>query len=233
MPLSFPSSPTVGQQSTQNGRVYAWSGTAWEFYGSVNAHASNHATGGTDAITPASIGAATAASPSFTGTVTSAGLLSLTGGQLKFPATANLSADANTIDDFETGQWTPTFTSSGTAPSVTYGSTRYGTYVKLGNTVFFHCRVILTALSSAGTGNLRIGGLPFTSDAGTAGGLGSVTLGYRANWTTAMPTAAYVELSQTYISLQATSATATSGFPVGNLSATCDILVSGFYQTAS
>ena len=31
MPLSFPSSPTTGQQSTQNGRVYAWSGSAWEF----------------------------------------------------------------------------------------------------------------------------------------------------------------------------------------------------------
>jgi len=31
MPLSFPSSPTTGQQSTQNGRAYAWSGSAWEF----------------------------------------------------------------------------------------------------------------------------------------------------------------------------------------------------------
>lgn len=54
MPLSFPSSPTVGQQSTQNGRVYAWSGTAWEFYGSVNAHAANHASGGSDAVSIAS-----------------------------------------------------------------------------------------------------------------------------------------------------------------------------------
>ena len=30
MPFSFPSSPTVGQQSTQNGRTYSWSGYAWE-----------------------------------------------------------------------------------------------------------------------------------------------------------------------------------------------------------
>jgi hypothetical protein len=30
MPLSFPSSPTVGQQSTQNGRTYSWTGYAWE-----------------------------------------------------------------------------------------------------------------------------------------------------------------------------------------------------------
>jgi hypothetical protein len=31
MAISFPASPTVGQQSTQNGRTYAWSGSAWEF----------------------------------------------------------------------------------------------------------------------------------------------------------------------------------------------------------
>ena len=30
MPLSFPASPTTGQQSTQNGRTWAWSGAAWE-----------------------------------------------------------------------------------------------------------------------------------------------------------------------------------------------------------
>jgi hypothetical protein len=32
MPFSFPTSPTptVGQQSTQNGRVYSWTGSAWE-----------------------------------------------------------------------------------------------------------------------------------------------------------------------------------------------------------
>ena len=30
MPFSFPSSPTAGQQSTQNGRTYSWTGSAWE-----------------------------------------------------------------------------------------------------------------------------------------------------------------------------------------------------------
>jgi len=29
MPFSFPGSPTVGQQSTQNGRVYSWTGRVW------------------------------------------------------------------------------------------------------------------------------------------------------------------------------------------------------------
>jgi hypothetical protein len=30
MPFSFPSNPSIGQQSTQNGRVYSWTGSAWE-----------------------------------------------------------------------------------------------------------------------------------------------------------------------------------------------------------
>jgi hypothetical protein len=30
MPLSFPASPTIGQQSVQNGRAFSWTGFAWE-----------------------------------------------------------------------------------------------------------------------------------------------------------------------------------------------------------
>ena len=30
MPLNFPSNPTIGQESTQNGRTYNWTGSAWE-----------------------------------------------------------------------------------------------------------------------------------------------------------------------------------------------------------
>jgi len=29
MPFSFPASPSVGDRSTQNGRVYVWDGYAW------------------------------------------------------------------------------------------------------------------------------------------------------------------------------------------------------------
>ena len=51
MPLSFPSSPTVGQTSTQNGRQYTWSGYAWELTANVSGHASTHGSAGSDPIT--------------------------------------------------------------------------------------------------------------------------------------------------------------------------------------
>ena len=39
MPFSFPSSPTVGQTSAQNGRTYVWSGYAWDLTSNVAGHA--------------------------------------------------------------------------------------------------------------------------------------------------------------------------------------------------
>ena len=50
MPFSFPSSPTLNQQSTQNGRVYQWNGYAWDLVGNVANHASSHTLGGVDQI---------------------------------------------------------------------------------------------------------------------------------------------------------------------------------------
>lgn len=74
-------------------------------------------------------------------------------GQVKFPAVQNASDDANTLDDYEEGTWTPSL--GGTA---TYVS-RSGTYVKIGKLVFFSCHV---AVDTLGTGSASaISGLPF------------------------------------------------------------------------
>ena len=51
MALSFPSSPTVGQTSAQNGRTYTWSGYAWELASNVASHAASHSASGGDPIT--------------------------------------------------------------------------------------------------------------------------------------------------------------------------------------
>jgi len=86
-------------------------------------------------------------------------------GSVAFPATAVLSADANTLDDYEEGTWTPTIwdTSESNSESQTYNS-QYGTYTKIGNIV---CIASYFNLSSNGSltdaQNATVGGVPFTS----------------------------------------------------------------------
>jgi hypothetical protein len=95
--------------------------------------------------------------------LTLAGLLDLSAaaaGQIKFPATQNPSADANTLDDYEEGSFTPTITGDATAGVTTYAF-QLGRYTKVGRLVSFVLDVNWTNLT--GTGNLLIGGLPFTS----------------------------------------------------------------------
>lgn len=86
------------QSGATNGQVPSWNGTAWVPQtpsggsgGTPASHASSHASGGSDAITPSSIGAA-AASHEHTGMVTSASVLTIAVVS-SMPATP----DANTL----------------------------------------------------------------------------------------------------------------------------------------
>lgn len=160
---------------------------------------------------------------------TGLGQLSVTGGQIKFPATANVSTNANTLDDYEEGTFTATFIGSTTNPTVTYDAGTYGRYTKIGRTVFINVRVLLTAMSSAGSGNIRISGLPFTPQ----GQYFQLSVGFRAGWTTTGPDIAYVEPSPTYINLGYASGGGLLYTTQANLSATSDVMVSGFYTTTS
>lgn len=81
-------------------------------------------------------------------------------------------AEANALDDYEEGTFTPVVQGSSSAGTATY-STQNGRYTKIGNKVFFE--VYVNYNSGTGTGNLRVGGLPFTSVA--AGLYGSVSIG--------------------------------------------------------
>ena len=83
--------------------------------------------------------------------------LQLTGGQIQFPATQIASGDANTLDDYEEGTWTPTYFGSSTAGTTTYNNQK-GTYVKIGNSVYCECYLDWSA--KTGTGDGLVGGLP-------------------------------------------------------------------------
>ena len=84
----------------------------------------------------------------------------VSGGGVQFPATQVASADANALDDYEEGTWTPTITFGGGSTGVTYG-TRTATYTKIGRLVHAAFDMTLTAKGSS-TGSAVIGGLPFT-----------------------------------------------------------------------
>ena len=83
-------------------------------------------------------------------------------GQLAFPATQNPSADANTLDDYEEGVWTPALQFAGAPVGMTYASTPPGRYTQSGRTVFATGTLTLTAKGSS-TGAATIAGLPCTS----------------------------------------------------------------------
>jgi hypothetical protein len=112
----------------------------------------------TDAVT------ATLTLPATTGTVVTKdtnGILSVNG--IQFPATQSASADANTLDDYEEGSWTPLLQAGTANPTVTYNE-QFGRYVKIGKQVTAQFYLGVDAYSG-GSGVVKIGGLPFTSNA--------------------------------------------------------------------
>lgn len=87
----------------------------------------------------------------------------LSAGQIAFPATQNASADANTLDDYEEGTWTPvlTFSTPGDV-SVTY-SVQSGYYTKIGRMVHLGFNLATSAFThTTASGSLQVTGSPFT-----------------------------------------------------------------------
>jgi hypothetical protein len=104
----------------------------------------------------------TATLPAADGTIVVSGTTPTLNG-ITFPATQVPSADANTLDDYEEGTFTPTFTASTAPTSVTY-STQVGIYQKIGNKVFIEISLTLTSKGSGGSGNVTISNLPFAAN---------------------------------------------------------------------
>jgi hypothetical protein len=100
---------------------------------------------------------------------TNGGVLQVSNG-ISFPATQSASTDANTLDDYEEGTWTPQFTFGNGSVAMTF-SEQLGVYVKVGQLVF--CSIVVTFTNKGtSTGSVNITGLPFTvlNNAGSRGG---------------------------------------------------------------
>jgi hypothetical protein len=150
---------------------------------------------------------------------------STSGSGITFPATQSASSNANTLDDYEEGTWTPTV--GGTA---TYTS-QDGQYVKIGRLVFVSFDLII---NSIGTGsNTGISGLPFANGAAATGVPGVVS--YFASLATAA-TSLYLRMDTSTTTLSTASTTGSQTTVTVNPavlgSGTRIIASSTFYTTA-
>ena len=93
--------------------------------------------------------------------VLSGGDTSANGTGITFPATQSASSNANTLDDYEEGSWTPTLQFGTANVGITY-SLRQGQYIKIGRHVTAWFLIQLSNKGSS-TGNARITSLPFTA----------------------------------------------------------------------
>jgi hypothetical protein len=115
-------------------------------------------------------------------TGTFSGIIQANGGGVQFPATQVPSADANTLDDYEEGSWTPTLIGTGSNPTSTAVNVT-GAYTKIGNQVTLRCSALWTW--TGGSGSIRVGGIPFTASGVLSIGTlenGGVTMGGSYTW---------------------------------------------------
>ena len=140
---------------------------------------------------------------------------------ISFPATQAASSDANTLDDYEEGTWTPVLAGTTTAGTYVYDTARTGgQYIKIGKQVTVRGSLRVSSVTSAGSGSAIITGAPFTSPnvspswAITPGNLGvssgatlatnSLFLGFSATGSTSMYL--YTQSTSTITSIPVTDA---------------------------
>ena len=158
------------------------------------------------------------------------GLVSLPLGQLAFPPTQNPSSNANTLDDYEEGSWTPVLQFSGAATGVTYGAATLGRYTRIGNLVAVSGMLTLTSKGTS-VGAAQIAGLPFTSL--NDGIYSGIAVGYATGFSSV--TGAVIGLllaNASKIGLYQSNNGAGSVLTQGNVGNTSAIYFSASYQAA-
>jgi hypothetical protein len=148
---------------------------------------------------------------------------SASGAGITFPATQSASTDANTLDDYEEGTFTPTFSGGVGVPVYT---TQLGRYTKIGRVVYFQINIKLTS-GVAAAGQIQFSGLPFTVLNAAPTGAGFI--GYSGNFVTA-GTTIYLPFNNTRVDFYEPNGTILTGLESPAI--TGDIWINGIYTTA-
>lgn len=168
------------------------------------------------------------------GTLGVTGAITATAGQIAFPATQSASSDANTLDDYEEGSWTPTIGGTGGQSGQVY-TTQVGRYVKVGKKVHVQGRVTLSTLGTITTG-AAIKGLPFTAE-NTANAYSCLCVAFFASLNTSVASmSGFVEPNTTQMQLRHVVAGGATGVVTtaqADLSNTFDIGFSAEYMATA
>ena len=165
--------------------------------------------------------------------ITSGNLIINTSGKgIDFSATSG-TGTSELFSDYEEGTWTPTYLASTTNPTFSSYVFQTGYYTKIGQMVYVSARMRTNGYNSDGAGNLRIGGLPFTSaTVATIGSGGSVNIAGSYLFSTA-PVAGYFVTGGSYIQLNSNlSFTASTVSALSTATSANDISFFGVYRAS-
>ena len=167
-------------------------------------------------------------------TVALQGAVPNSGTGITFPATQSASSNANTLDDYEEGTWTPTFKGGDSDPTVTF-TTAFGTYTKVGRFVTLTYQILL-ATTSGGSGALIIGAFPFAANSAGAvdGSVGSGNIYIATGFSTNFPQAVGANPSSTFGYVTYQNGNAATGYvTVANAIAGCEMRGTISYITST
>jgi hypothetical protein len=161
---------------------------------------------------------------SYTGAVTFNGVIN-TNGNIVFPGSANPSVDANTLDEYREGDFSPTLVPATIGATPIALSITAGKFIKIGRLVHVSIRMVVSSLGVGNSGSLKIGSLPFTIN-----NSGNVINEYSPILTTntTSMTNPYVNTIPNTLTLQITTDGSTDA-TVSNLTGTSTLLINLTY----
>lgn len=162
------------------------------------------------------------------------GAATVAGIGISFPSSQLASSDANTLDDYEEGSWTPIFTINGTDSGATW-SAKIGKYVKVGKVVYLWAYLYTTSGRGSGTGPVRIESLPFACEGGSLSNYHVVDARAGISWSgggAGLPYL-YMPTSNSYLQFYSTSnstSSSTAALDQSNFSASGGIEINVMYM---
>jgi hypothetical protein len=152
---------------------------------------------------------------------------STSGAGVTFPSTQSASSDANTLDDYEEGTFTPTLIDGSNNQPTSYLA-QVGTYTKVGNLVTVQIYLNINVKGATISGSVSIGGLPFTSS-GTSNNYQAAYCGFWGTMATSQtwlsgfmnPSTVRIALYKAAASLSTTPMQASDWNNTGDIMYTC------------